>query len=406
MNDSPSPHERARDAGAGTIDETDEISLLDLVIVLAAHKWLVLGLPFAAAVIAVIASLLMPNIYTATTRVILPLQGQASGAQILGQLGGSLPAMASGALSLKNPADLYLGMLKSRTIADELIARFNLGERYGAPIPSDVRNRLAGISRFSAGKDSIISVEVDDEDPKFAAVLANAYVESLIRLSNTLAVTEAGQRRLFLERQLQQARDDMIKAEVAARSALQQGGVAVVEEQGRAMVAVNTALRSQIAAKEVQISAMAGFASEHHPDVMKAQQELGALRQQLTKLEGYGGPETGEKSRKDNPQGLKNVALLRNFKISETLFNTLTRQYEIAKVEEAREGMVVQVLDAAVPPDRKTKPRRATIVIVSTLAAGVAAILLAFLSEALARGRRNPETSERLLRLRRYLRSR
>jgi len=210
------------DAQTGSSDD-DEISLLDLLIVLAKHKKLVVGLPFMVAVLAAGFSLLMPNIFTGVTKILLPQQSESTAAAILGQFGG-LAGVAGGAAGIKNPNDLYVGMLKSRTVADNIIQRFGLMQIYQAKYPSQTRQVLAGVTNITAGKEGIITIEVDDKDPKRAAELANAYVDELLNLTKVLAVTEASQRRLFFERQFEQARDNLTKAEAAARQALEKGG--------------------------------------------------------------------------------------------------------------------------------------------------------------------------------------
>src|SRR6266704_3629372 len=154
----------------------DEISLLDLLIVLAKHKRIVLGVPLVVAVAVAIISLLLPNIYTGTTRILPPQQSASAAAALLNQLGGAfggLAGAAGGALGIRNPAELYVGMLKSRTVADNLIARFELGKVYDEDYLSDTRKRLGNRTEVSSGRDGIITIEVDDRDPKRAAELAN-----------------------------------------------------------------------------------------------------------------------------------------------------------------------------------------------------------------------------------------
>ena len=186
---------------ATSIDvEEEEISLLDLLIVLAKHKKLILGLPLLAAILALGVSLTLPNIYTATTKILPPQQAQSSAAAMLGQLGG-LAGAAGGALGIKNPNDLYIAMIKSRNVADRLIERFKLKSLYKQKTMTGTYKNLEGISTISSSKDGIINIEVVDKDPVLAANIANAYVEELYRLTQTMAVTEASQRRLFFEKQ-------------------------------------------------------------------------------------------------------------------------------------------------------------------------------------------------------------
>lgn len=383
--------------------QEDEINLLDLLIVLAKHKKLVLGLPLAAALLAVAITLSMPNVYTATARILPPQQGSSTTAAMLGQL-GALAGAAGGALGIKNPNDLYVGMLKSRTVADSLIERFKLQDRYERRTLVETRNALAQVSNISAGKDGIISIAVDDEDPKFAAELANAYVDELTRLNQTLAVTEAAQRRLFFERQLAQAKDALAMAEVELKKVQQATGVVQLDAQGKAAIEAVAALRAQIAAREVQLAAVRTFATEQNPDYQRLTQELAGLRGQLARFERGGETSALPSAGKLTEAGLDYVRKLREVKYQETVFELLARQYEAAKLDEARNASLIQVLDKAVPPDRKSKPKRTLIVLLTALTAGLVAVILAFIIEARARALTDPEQAERYRLLRQYLR--
>ncbi len=382
------------------VENDAEINLLDLAIVLAKHKWLVLGLPFATAILAVIYSLLLPNIYTASTKILPPQQNQSTAAGMLAQLGG-LGGVAGGALGIKNPNDLYVGMLKSRTVADSMIQRFNLHAAFEQKLQSGTRAALEGMTRIASGKEGLIIIEVDDKDPKRAAALANAYVDELRKLTNVLAVTEASQRRLFFEQQFAQARDQLAKAEASARQALEKGGLVQVEGQGRAILESTARLRGQITVKEVQIGAMRTFAAERNPDLRLAQQELESMKRELAKIEGTGSAKAAENA--SGGRGLDNLSLLRDLKYNETIYELLAKQYELAKIDEAKESAVIQVLDKAIEPDRKSKPKRSLIVLLSALVAGFVAMLWAFIKEALGRARSDPRQADRLQAFKRYL---
>ena len=386
--------------------DDDEISLLDLAIVVAKHKKLILGLPLGAAIAAVVVTLLMPNIYTGTTKILPPQQNQSAAAAMLSQLGGQLGGLgglAGGALGIKNPNDLYVGMLKSRTVADTLIDRFELKKVYDEDSYFYARKELEKKTAITSGRDGIITVEVEDRDPKRAAVIANGYVEELYKLTQTLAVTEASQRRLFFERQLDQTRKNLASAETAARQGLEKGGLVVIDAQGRGMVETTARLRGQIAVKEIQIAAMRAFATGQNPDLKQAQHELDAMKQELAKMEGTSsGRDTAGSSGKAD--GMENLRLLRDVKYFETIFELLAKQYEIAKIDEARDASIVQVLDPAVEPERKSKPKRALITILTALVAGVLAVIWAFIREAGQRARQNPEQASRLDTLRSYVR--
>ena len=386
--------------------EDDQISLLDLLIVVARRKRLLFGLPIMVGLIAAAYSLSLPNIYTAVTRILPPQQTGSSAAALLGQLGG-LPGVG-GLTGLKNPNDLYIGMLKSRSVADRLIERFHLMERYEVTRPSDARKTLAAVTVIAAGKDGIVALEVDSENPKMAADMANAYIEELLKLTQVLAVTEASQRRLFFEKQFNLARDRLAAAESASRAALGSNGLVQVEGQGRSCVETAARLRAQVTAKEVQLGAMRSFASGQNPDLVLAERELDSLRTQLARLEGGGSDRTDRSTAGvSGAGGNQSLALLREVKYQETLYELLAKQLELARLDEAKESSVVQVMDRAIEPDRKSKPVRSKIVLLSVVAAFFATLLWIFMSEAIARSARdNPDTRRRLDELKRALRLR
>jgi uncharacterized protein involved in exopolysaccharide biosynthesis len=374
-----------------------EISLLDLLIVLAKHKKLILGLPFAVAVIAAGYSFSLPDIYTGSTKILPPQQSQSASSALLAQVGGLAGLVGGGG---GKDSNIYIAMLKSRTVADNLIQRFGLMQLYDTKSPAQARKGLEGATNIITGRDGTVIIDVDDKDSKRAADLANAYVDELLKFTNVLAVTEASQRRLFYERQFAQAKEDLAKAEVSARQALQTGGLVKVDEQGRAMVEATGRLRGQITVKEVQIGAMRTFAADRNPDLQLAQQELESMKRELGKIEG-----AGAKSAINGPsgQGTDGLRLLREVKYREVIFDLLARQFEMAKIDEAKDSAVIQVMDKAIVPERKSKPVRRNIVLLWTLVAGFFAVLWAFLQEAFARARENPEQSRRLQILRSYL---
>jgi uncharacterized protein involved in exopolysaccharide biosynthesis len=251
--------------------DDDEASLLDFLIVLAKHKKFIAGVTLGAAIVSAAVSLLLPNIYTGTAKVLPPQQSQSTAAMLLGQLGG-LAGLAGGSVGIKNPNDLYVGMLKSRTVADNIIGRFDLQRLYDQETMVETRKEFASNSSITTGKDGLINIEFDDEDPKRAAAVANAYVEELDKLTQSLAVTEAAQRRLFFERQLKQAKDDLSNAEVALKVTQEQTGLIKLDDQGRAIIEAVAALRGQISAKEVELRAMRTFTTEHNPDYVRVRQ--------------------------------------------------------------------------------------------------------------------------------------
>jgi uncharacterized protein involved in exopolysaccharide biosynthesis len=384
--------------------DDDDISLIDLLIALAKHKKLIVGLPFATGIASVMFSLTMTPIYTGTTKILPPQQNQSTAAAMMAQLGGLSGLGGLGAaVGIRNPNDLYIGMLNSRTVADNLIQRFDLNNVFAKERQSATRKTLGDVTNITAGKDGIITIEVDDKDPKRAALLANAYVDELYKLTSVLAVTEASQRRLFFERQLAQAKDNLAKTEASAKQAMEKGGLIQVEAQGRAMLEATARLRGQITVKEVQIGAMRTFATERNPELVAAQQELQVMKLELAKMEGATGTRVKESSAANAGNGIDNLSLLRDVKYYETIYELLARQYELAKIDEAKDSAIIQVLDKAVEPDYKSKPKRSVFVIMTTFAAGIFAIFLALFFEAIRKARQNPRQAERLDLLRRYV---
>jgi uncharacterized protein involved in exopolysaccharide biosynthesis len=312
--------------------------------------------------------------------------------------------VGGGGLGIKNPSDVYVGLLKSRTVADALIQRFDLLKLYDEEYLSEARRQLDRHTTIKTGKEGIVAIEVEDKDPKRAAAMANAYVEELNKLTQTVAVTEATQRRVFFERQLVQAKDNLTAAEIAARQGLEKGGLAQVDAQGRSLIEVTARLRAQISAKEVQIGAMRAFAAEGNPELQRTQQELESARRELARIEGSSPVAAVGKGGQADSGGLDNLGRLRQVKYYEYLYEFIARQYEIAKIDEAKEGTLVQVIDKAIEPDRKSRPRRAFIVLLTALGALFVSIVWVSILEALIKLKANPERAARLEILKGYIR--
>lgn len=366
---------------------------LDTLIIIARFKKIAMAVALAAAVAASIVSLLLPQIYTASTKVVPPQQSQSGAAALLSQIGGAAGALA-GAGGLKNPSELYVGLLKSRTIADHLIARFDLRKVYDKPTMEKTRKKLRDNTNIVAGKDTMITVDVEDEDPKRAARIANAYVEELLELSKTLAVTEASQRRVFYERQLNTAKDNLANAELKLKQAMDAHGVISVDADSRAIVETIAHLRAQMANKEIQLNAMSAFVTPSNPDYKHIQEELQGLREQLTKLQN-GNPAASDNLNNAKVGGLENIKILRDVKYYQMLYELLAKQYEVARLDEAKESSIVQVLDPAIEPEQRTSPKRAIIVGASTIIATLLAMAVIVLLDKKKRMLQDPQLAEK-----------
>jgi len=374
-------------------------------VTLGRYRRLLWSVPAAAALVAAAVSLLLPKAYTAVARILPPQQSQSTAAALLGGLGG-LAGVVGGGLGLKSPADLYLSMLRSDSVADALIQRFKLKEIYDEEYVIDTRKRLRHDSTLTTEKAGIITISVEAGDPVLAADLTNAYVEELHKLTSTLAVTEAAQRRAFFERQLQQTKDKLADAEVRLRLAIETGGLVSVDAQSRSAVETVARLRASISAKEIQLGAMAAYAAESNPERIRAERELTSMRRELAKLESGGGtgapPEEGrDGAGRGKAGGIGNIRLLRDVKYQEVLFELLAKQYELARVDESKEAPLVQVMDRAAPPERRSRPKRVQIVLSTFAVALLTSILAALAHDAWTRMLRDPVRSARLEALRR-----
>lgn len=379
-----------------------EVSVLDILALLAGHKRFIVRFVVGAALLAAVVSLLLPNQYEAKVVLLPPQQNSSMSSALLGQLGslGSLASVAGGSLGIKNPADMYVALLTSRTVEDAMIQRFGLMSEYHEKRISDARKAFESHTTALVGaKDGLIRITVEDRDAKRAAELANGYVEEFRKLSASLAITEAARRRLFFDQQLQQAKDQLTGAEEAMRKTQQSTGVLQIDSQARALIESAAVLRGQVVAKQVQIQSMRSYAADDNPGLILAQQELAALQKQLEQLSG-----SQHDARSDinlskgrvTESGLEYLRRFRDLKYHETVFELMAKQFEIAKLDEAREGAIIQVVDTAVAPDRKSSPHRMLIVIGVTILSLFVAVFWIILREGLARSFEQPENQQRL----------
>ncbi|HUF81703.1 MAG TPA: Wzz/FepE/Etk N-terminal domain-containing protein [Burkholderiales bacterium] len=371
-----------------------ETSLLDLVLVIAEHLRLVVAVPLCVGLVALGVSFLIPPTYTATTKLLPPQQQQGLMSMLASQL-GALAGPAAAVAGVKNPSDVYVAMLKSRTIADRLIERFGLHRQNDLKFNEQASNGLRARTRVTSGRDGLIVVTVDDPSAERAAALANAYVEELSLMTQEVAITEASQRRVFFERHLKNSRDELMRAEVALRKAgINEATLNVVPSSAIEFVAN---LKARVTAQEIKLAVMRGSMTESSPEFMQASSELAAMRAQLAKAEQNDQSKAGER-------GAEYIPRLRNFKYHEALFEMMAKQYELARLDEAREGAVIQVIDKALPPQFKSKPNKTQIAVIATLVAFFLTVLALFALHAVRRAVADPVSAGKLARLRNLLR--
>ena len=361
-----------------------EVSLIDVLTQLAYRRWLIAKVTGIAVLAGVILSLVLPVRYSATTKIMPPQQTQSTASmlmmnQLTGVGGGSLAALAGGGLGLKNPSDIYVGLLTSRPIADAIIQKFGLMQVYHAKDMTEARKKLAGYTEVTSEKNGFIAVSVTDKDKRHVAEMANAYTDQLRNLTQSLAVTEASQRRLFYEEQLKQAKDALVAAELAFQLVQQQKGLVQLDAQAKAMIEGIAALRAQAAAKQVEVQALRSYSTEQNPDVQLAEKELTSLQAEESRLEqsnhapGIAGLGLGNVP----AAGLEYLRAAHELAYRQALFDMLMKQYDAARLDEAKEAAIIQVVEPAIEPDQKSAPKRALIVLLSTFVGFFAGCILA-----------------------------
>jgi uncharacterized protein involved in exopolysaccharide biosynthesis len=342
-------------------DDDEGLGLLDIVNALRQQaRWLIAA-PIVVGSLAFGGSYLIPPTFTATTTFLPPQQQQSAAAAALSQL-GALGALAGAGAGVKSPADQYIALMQSVTVSDRLLDKFDLMKVYEAKFRFEARKTLAKNVATSAGKrDGLISVSVDDTDPERAAAMANQYVQELRLLTNTLALSEAQQRRAFFEDHLKKTRDQLAQSQ----QALQQSGFnsGAMRTEPKLAADAYARLQAEVTNAEIKLQTLQRSLAESAPEIQQQRTLISALKGQLARV---------EVPNRDLSNGNADyISKYRDFKYQESLFELFSRQYEMAKVDESREGALIQVIDAAQVPEWKSKPKRAT------LAVGAAA--LAFL---------------------------
>lgn len=395
--------------GAELESEDQEISILDILIEIGRRRRVVMIITCAFAVTAIVISLILPVRYTATVTLLPPQQSSSMSSALASQLGnlGGMAALAGGSLGLKSPNEMFVSMFRSRTVEDAMVMKFHLMEQYHGKYLSDTCKAFESRSTVDgSGKDGLIRVSVEDPDPRRAAELANSYVDQFRRLSESLAITEASQRRLFFERQLQSAKDNLANSEEALKETQQTTGLIQLDSQSRALIEAASVLRAQISEREVQIQGMQSYATGENAQLQQAQQELANLRAQLAKL---GGSEDGLNGGLLVPKGkvpeasLKYIRAYREVKYNETIFEILARQFEAAKLDEAKQGALVQIVDPAIVPDRRSFPKRFLIVLGASAFGLLLGAVVALFQSWLSRLKSDPDTTDKLRQLRQVL---
>ena len=393
--------------------EEDEIKLTDLLLVLLKRKTMILLLVVFAIVVSVILSLQIPNKYTATARILPPKDSSSGMSGILSQA-GALGGLASQFIGGgKSTSDIYVGIMQSRTVADTLIKKFDLQKNYGQEFLADVYLTLTSRTKFEVSPTAqIVSVSVEDVDRERAAQMANTYIDALDQINRTVNTNEGQRKRVFLEKRLQSVKEDLARAETTLKEFQEKYKVVAIEEQAKATIGGAAAIIGQIIAAQTELEVLKQFGTERQNEAVMLSSKVEELQRHLSRMEsGNPGKDVLQDSKVGNQAipgfyipfdelpnlGLQLVRLMREAKIQEEVFKLLTSQFEVAKIEEAKDVNTIQVLDRAFPPDKKSGPKRGIIVIASTVAGFFVGVFMAFFLEYINRVRTNEPDLYRLV---------
>jgi tyrosine-protein kinase Etk/Wzc len=367
--------ETSRDGG--------DFAMLDVLTQLIYRKWLIAKATGITLGLGLVLCLVLPVRYTAVTKLMPPQQSPSSASLLMSQLTnsgtGSLAALAGGGLGLKNPNDLYVGLLNSRPVADAIIQKFNLAQIYRAKDMTAAREKLAKYTAITSLKEGFIEVAVSDKDKKRAAQMANAYTDELRTLTKSLAVTEASQRRLFFEEQLKQAKEALVSAELAFQQVQQKKGLVQLDAQAKSMIEGFAELRAKVAAKEVEVQAVRSYSTESNPELQLAEQELSSLQAEASRIgQSNHSPGFAGMGLADVPgAGLEYLRADHELRYRQALFDLLLKQYDAARLDEAKDAAIIQVVEPAIEPDRKSSPKRAPIMVLCAIVGFLAGCILA-----------------------------
>ena len=344
----------------------DSIDLVALIHALRLGKRTILRTTLAAFVIATAIAFLLSPRYTSTVSFIPP--NLNSGSSMAAALAGQLSALGAGDLlgGGKNSGDLYSGILRSRSVASQIVKRFDLMRVYRIKKESQAEMSLDSSTTVAVDiKSSIVTVEVTDKSPVLAHDIANAYMDALRETEGRLALGQSSQRRLFFGQQLAKEKDDLEDAEVDLKKTEEQSGLIAPTGQTEVEIRTIAETRAQIAVRQVQLAALRQSATDQNPEVIRLRSEIGDLMGQLSRLQtGNGNGSSAAIPTSKVPElQLEYVRKEREVKYHEALFDALSKQYEAARLDEARDAPVLQVLDPASYPDAKSSPKRSYIML-------------------------------------------
>jgi uncharacterized protein involved in exopolysaccharide biosynthesis len=372
-------------------EREDEINFLDYWRVIR-RRWKIIAVIFLTSVVtAVVVSLLMTPIYQAKTT-IMPIESSGSGVSAALRSLGSLPFVGGMLPSVgRASASKLVAVLKSRTVAEDVIKALDLikvlfkEEPVEPPTLQDaIRTLTEGMTRIADDKKGLITVSVEYKDPRIAADIANQYTVALQRFLSENALSTAKRNRILIEEQLKNVKEELREAEEVMKSFQTNKKIVAMDAQTEAAIKALAELKAQVMAKEVELGVIKQFSTSSNPDVLRIKDELRELKKQLALLESKGNnPEANAfPTLSEAPElGLQYIRLKRDAVTQQKVYELLTQQYEMAKIDEAKEDIAFQVIDRAIPPEKRIKPKRRLNVMLAGVVSLFAGIFLVFFLE-------------------------
>lgn len=365
-------------------NDEQEINLLELLQVVVKRKSIILIFCVLAAVLSVCYSLTLKNVYTADAKILPPQKESGGGLSALLSQAGGLAGLAAGGIG--GSADLYISILKSRSVADAVVKRLDLQKEFESKTLEDARRSLEATVKFQAGKDGIITISADNTNPQKAALVANTYVDELGRRSLQLNLSKASTERIFIEKRLDVVKQDLKNAEIDMKAFQEKYKMIKADSQATVAIEGIAKLKAEIVTKEVQLATLRNSMTDESNEVKSLLAGISRLKSQLGAMTGSGGTDNVIPSTGNVPGiAIEYVRKLRELKTQEAIFEQISKQYEISKFNEAKDSSSLQILDEAVPPVTKSKPKRSLIVILSVVTAFFISIFVIFIQEYLSK---------------------
>jgi tyrosine-protein kinase Etk/Wzc len=357
----------------------ENVGIQDYFAVIARRRRLIAGITVVAAVVTAIVSLFLPNIYTARAKILPPQQ--QGGLLSAAMMQGALAAIGGDLIGESKTAKLYAEMLRIESLRDPIIDRFKLHDVYGKKYREDVYKAMDKKILIATVKEGIITISVDDKDPKRAADMANGLVSELKKLTTSMSMTVAGNNKGFFEERIAKSREELTRAENDLKSFQSRYKTVDASQQATLSVTAISQLTAQLNSQEIELSILRRTYADSSQKIKATQQSIGVLKDKIATLQNAGGSVALPGFEKIPERGQEYLHLMRRFKTAEAVYDMLVKQYEVSKLNAENDVSAIQVLQQAKVPDKWSKPKRGFIITMITFIAFLFSLCCAFVME-------------------------